>query len=480
MAALFAVTIVSCGGDDDATGGESGGQDGACSLTCQVDVESVYNEFGIKDEATRKISQGFSVGVMQYLYNSAGVRVKSSVASQRDWKEPSLHYQVPEGQYFLVTVVSLMTSSQSFAYYKVAYSDRLSTVYVGPTQDMLHSPFVLGVSTQSVSVSGNAEVKVTPKAVGALFRLNYYDFNQSTHATLGFYNREYSVKFRLSPSYQGDRRFESVSTGDNYITPRFEVNNTSASTVTGDCYLLQSSTNCGFYVIKKEYVGMGIYSCGKSQTLTLVDGKTYYGGFRYGDGKYYLGDKDGFDRWSGNSVTPTPTTDLLPNLYLTWGGSVSSVQSFMSGYTLTMGSTGKADYLSAGAYGLVYAGRQSEYLIAYMFSSATTGLYQVQAWYEKSRVSQADLKACLSEKYTYLGTESGGVLYASSDSKTVVLLQPYDTYWVVSFIDMNALSDSSAKPTTRCVAVRNDEVLSKVASQMPRNTGFFECRMKAQ
>ncbi len=471
MAALFAVAIVSCGGDDDATGGESGGQDGACSLTCQVDVESVYNEFGIKDEATRKISQGFSVGVMQYLYNSAGVCVKSSSASQRDWKEANFHYQVPEGQYFLVTVVSLMTNSKDFAYYKMAYTDRLSDVYVGPTQKMLHSPFVLGASTQSVSVSGSAEVKVTPKAVGALLRLNYYDFNQSTHVTLGLYNKENGEKFRLSPSYQGSRRFE-INSNNNYITPRFEVKNTSASTLTGDCYLLQPSTNCGFYVIEKENVGKGIYKGTSSVSFTLEDGKTYYGGCRYSDESFYLDDKAGagFNHRYSNGVTPTPTSDLLPNLYLTWGGSVSSVQSFMRGYTL----------IGESSSYLAYAGRQSEKEIDYVFSSATTGLYQTQVWYEKSRVSQADLKACLSEKYTYSGTYSGTVVYASSDGNTVVGLEPYDTYWVVLFVDRNALSSSSAKPTTRCAAARNDEVLSKVASRMPRNTGFFECKMKAR
>ena len=134
---------------------------------------------------------------------------------------------------------------------------------------------------------------------------------------------------------------------------------------------------------------------------------------------------------------------LVPNLYLTWGGSVSNVQSFMNGYTMTLGKNGQAVSMSDGSYEVDYKGNGKESSISYSFKSQTTGLFEVDVKYAKATVTKEEIQEYLVLNYTYVTSRDEIYMYMSSDGKTVVMFFSLGDEWNLGFVDINELDSGS-------------------------------------
>ena len=190
-----------------------------------------------------------------------------------------------------------------------------------------------------------------------------------------------------------------------------------------------------------------------TQGGTMRDGKIYYAGL------YYIGGTKGYDCDGGifdnlndyrswyNSVktsgTSTPLTSLTEP-FTVWGSSVSTVQSNMTGYTLEIGSAGKAEALGSGSYYIAYSAKAPVFAIYYTFSSQTTGLNESDVFYYKSSASQDQILQLLNRKYTYIMDNEGTYFYMTNNGESYVVLMDLDDYWSVGYVDPSILSGSSA------------------------------------
>ena len=87
----------------------------------------------------------------------------------------------------------------------------------------------------------------------------------------------------------------------------------------------------------------------------------------------YFGNKEDIYSWiteCGKRAQELETTTLFEQPYITWGGTVSAVKSFMSGYELY-----GDDTTEEGEYILIYEGKYKESEIDYWFTSKTGGLH---------------------------------------------------------------------------------------------------------
>ena len=87
---------------------------------------------------------------------------------------------------------------------------------------------------------------------------------------------------------------------------------------------------------------------------------------------------------------------------MNWGGSVNNAQSFMNGYSMTLGKTGQAILMSDGSYEIDYKGKGKESLISYSFKTQSTGLFEVDVRYSKSTVTKNEIMNYLTANYTYI------------------------------------------------------------------------------
>jgi hypothetical protein len=184
-----------------------------------------------------------------------------------------------------------------------------------------------------------------------------------------------------------------------------------------------------------------------STYYTFQDGSDYYAYCRFrGTGKgcdANLGTYEEIQSWH-NNLEPL-SSSLIPDLYMSWGGSVSNVQSYMSGYSMTTGTSGRAVLQDDGSYMIDYKGKGQESKIMYYFTSATTGLFEADVQYSKTSVSSSEILTYLNANYLYLGEESGTYMYCTSDYKTYVIFFEVDGVWTIGFVDVSYIINSRIK-----------------------------------
>jgi hypothetical protein len=157
----------------------------------------------------------------------------------------------------------------------------------------------------------------------------------------------------------------------------------------------------------------------------------------------YLGNQEGFKAWV--QTLNGQTTSIVPEIFTTWKADVSKVQSFMKGYTMTVGESGKAIKQTDGSYGIQYKGNGKESSIAYFFETATTSLYEADIIYAKNAVSDTDLKNYANTNFTPIADdeETKSYMYMSKDGKTIVVLQLLSDKNILGYVDMDYLNKNS-------------------------------------
>ena len=440
--------VASC--SNDAIDIETTGQ--LAPLTCNIKTQNVYDEFNMKSDITSIMSEKkWGIGVYTYVYNENGVAVDSAFNNQFTFNPVNFNFNLPKGEYTLVTVETLVSDkTKKSGIWSLINTKSLKDLAISQNVAEVYYPYVIGTNTTSVSINGEEKMlSITPGAIGSLFQMYFFNFGKSTHVKAGFVTDDLLNRYKLNPSLSEDERYYYDGSRKGYMNVRGEVD-VDASESSQRCtrYMLESQIDYKFEFQKKENEGTSTwtyYNANKGG-MKLETGKTYYTGFYYVDDEnvpaHYVGTLDGLNSWLNAIGT---SSKLVPDVYQTWGGSVSTVQSFMSAYTMTLGSAGKAQAVDGGAYSIKYKGMGKESRIEYFFTSSTTGLYESDIYYKKGDVTRDELYNYLDKNYTLVNSVDDTYLFVTSDSKTYVLFITTDDGWGVGYLDVNSVSTSANK-----------------------------------
>ncbi len=436
------------------------------TVNYNVTTQSMYETFDLVSDMLDFVrDQTSAISVKTYVYDADNQLVTSQTTCQYSLNTAKQEFQLEDGKYTFVTIETAVDEEDDYLPYYWEYTDTLSlkTLKISVEGAQVTYPYVLGVCTTEVNVSSNSTISAsaTPEAIGSLVELTYLDYDQSSYPYVGFGTIDITDSYSLDPSLSRDEKFNLDLTNTGYFMLRDKVTVSSESSIRHTRYLLDASIDWEFVFQKSENAGTTTYTHYSSNagTTALEDGKTYYGGMSYnGDNTAattYFGEKSGYDTWLDNLTHytgggNTSTISYIPDVYTTWGGTVSAVQTFMSGYNMYYGSTGSAEITSDGSYALGYDGNGYEIEIDYYFTSATTGLFETDVYYDGSTTSIDDLLAEVGTKYIELDNIYGYYYYFSSDYTTCVVVWGEESgYPCVSFIDADLMYAPSLSPNTK-------------------------------
>ena len=451
--ALLSVLYASCSNDEI----EITRIDPSHDLTLSISTSPLYDAFGRSDYESVWLSSSYNyqLGVFTFVYDEKGDLVEKESSFVKTFQNIRQSFNLVEGDYTIVTVETLVDADNDYKsdYWVIDDVDKLSTIKLldNGEENYIYWDGVVGVATQKISITGDKTESVTPMPLGSLVQIVAMNFDKSSYDFLGFYTKNVPLGRMLSPNaterYIYDEYNERNVWGYRGYFYKDEFSATENTTI----YILESGEiNWCFgpsNVVDGHIESWYAYP-GTNARYTIEAGKEYQALIRYkGEGAgcdAHMGTYSEVLNWY-NNLEPIGGNNLIPDLYMTWGGTVANVQSAMNGYTLTTGSSGRAVAQSDGSYMIDYNGKGKESKIIYYFTSATTGLFEADVQYSKTSVSSSDILTYLNSNYVYLTEESGTYMYCTSDYKTYVLFFEINGVWNVGFVDANYLSNSSAK-----------------------------------
>ncbi len=457
--ALASILITSCSNEEI----EITSKGKLCDLTCQINVRAQYEEFdeggwntsGDIEELLRKKYR--AVGITALLYDMNGELVcQPEYLTQYSLNNASLSFRdILEGQYSLVTIEMLtyLDEEQSDRF-SITGIEHLSTLQIVQKTPKAYYHDLIGVNTCKVNLQGDEKISITPKVIGSMIYFYSYNFDESPYISIGLGTIDMIDSYKLDPSLAREDRFYKDLSDEGYFCLRggYEgfVDGYNMS-----LYVLESSINYSFRFKEEEDIDNNYwtYYLANSGTLSLEDGQQYYAGFYYFNEEnvpsHYLGNYDGFESWLDKAINQeneyNNENNIIPDLYMTWGGSVKNTQSFMSDYEMLVGESGRAILQENGSYGLEYRGKGQESYIDYYYTSATTGLYDVDVWYYDEDVSVSTLISALDENYLQLSEDNDKYYYISNDYTTVIILYDLDGMSCLAFYDYNYVSGSNVR-----------------------------------
>lgn len=453
--ALTTLLVMSCKNDDI----DIQKVDPNHTLTLSIASSPLYDTFGRSSYENEWLSRSndYFVAITSLVYNSSGELVDSTSSYIKTFQNVEQKFSLVEGNYTVVTYETLVDGNNGYVsdYWDLEGTKNLSTVMIknNEKEDFVWWDGVVGVTSKSVSLSSDKTESLSPSAIGSLVSIEIANFDKSDYDIVLLETKNVPVGYMLSPNstekyvyseylepntwhwrgyfHHNDDSFESDETQTIYILESGRINWCFAPST------VDSEGNIAGWV---AYPNTSSY-------YTFRDGGVYYAYCRFrGTGKgcdANLGTKSEIETWY-NNLAPLDS-NLVPDIYMSWGSNVSTVQSHMSGYSMTTGSSGRAVAQDDGSYLIDYKGKGKESKIIYYFTSATTGLFEADVQYSKTSVSSSDILTYLNTNYVYLAEESGTYIYHTSDYKTYVLFFEVDGVWNIGFVDASYLNNSSAK-----------------------------------
>lgn len=422
-------------------------------LVFEINTQSIYDEFGftnyIKDQLR---DEAYAVAVKSLIYDESGVLVDSMTTYAYNTNSMQQAYkQLPYGQYTGIFIETLVYAENKLPWdYRIEGAANLSTLEI----KQIDAPYwyaVIGVKDLKFAVGDNAEkMQVTPKALGSVIDCNFYNFTASPCVKVAIGTKEICEGYRLDPSIPEENRYSTDLMKSDIFYPLGDKK-VSGFAVGFDIYVLGKSLTYDLYYQTPENANTPSWGYwGNPMSINLKTGEQSYIGYAFNDEtiyRSYFEDYNSMRQWYMNifGATGGTTGDLVPELYMTWGSSVTNVQASMTDYTMTQGSSGRAVLQSDGSYAISYSGKGKENKIMYSFTSATTGLFEIDVQYSKSDVSSSEILDYLNSNYVYLTDEAGTYMYCTSDFATYILFFEIDGVWNIGFVDANYINSMSAK-----------------------------------
>ena len=440
-------------------------------FTYSINTQNVFDDFNATSTIKNRFLSGqygdYHLGIYTFIYDNDGNLVDNKVSYTKTFGSETYELTLKSGSYTAVSVEMIVDKDEDYKSprFELKGTDKLSTIEVayrtftgsdGETYYYSTSLWYqcIGVAVNSFNISGAvSSLTAVPKPIGVIVNCSFYNFNNSTYDFLLLRTKNAPIGRYLDPSKTGDERFryDSYNEGNTVTIREYTYKDSFDEEENLDVYLLEEGTDIDCRLGARHYPE-NWYTDG--QISRLEDGKTYYAGL------YYIGGTEGSDLYGGifdninsyNSWYNTAKTMYQPaNLsaltepFTTWGSSVSTVQSNMTGYTLTVGSSGKAVATSSESlYYIEYSATSPVAGIQYYFNTQTTGLNESDVFYFKSSASKDKMLELLNTKYTYLVDQDGSYMYMTKDAKSYVIFMESGDYWLVGYVDPSALNSSSA------------------------------------
>ena len=357
---------------------------------------SFYNSTGLPNSDSKKFYM-LESGNIQYCYGATNTTNESGGFSFMALPSDNSYFNFVDGEYY-----------KGYAYYK-GFGDNLET-YIGSQGDFsawrtkvlnnIDATPVLGdfymkwgtsVDDVKTNMKNYRIYDETPEALeGGLYRITYAGKN-----------KEYQIGY-LFNTESGDLAIVNVFWNPVVVTKSEVVD----------------------YLKTKGYTLLS--SSDDETTLESKDKKTKVS-VLINTGGYILA------QFSANVLYRQP--------YLVWGGSVSAVKSYMSGYK----AGNDAPETSGNYYLLWYYGKDKEIEIDYYFKTNTGNLQYVNVFFE-STIGEDEIQSQFIQdgfSFALYDEDNNVYYYLSSDEKTVAaFMKNSEGYWVVQYY---AYSSSGAR-----------------------------------
>ena len=453
LIAVLAMVMSSCSNDDIEiikTGG----------VTFNISTQGVYDDFEISEQfKSRFLSGSYNIGVYTFVYDEEGnLAASDSVYTQTFGTISQSFSDLRCGNYTAITLEMLVDADENYQSdnWVIVGKDKISTLEIVNKDFTSYWYSAVGTSTNNINVTNDngTSLNIVPKGIGAIVETRMTNFDKSDYKCLNFFTKDQPVGRFLNPALTGEDRFhyESYNETNTWTERGYTWSSAGLKDVESPTiYLLEEgNVRCCFGAQKEDangkLIGSFIAYPNANTILPVSDGKTYYGGFHYIGGSDDKCTASMFDSWDNyltwyKSLTTVNT--LVPDLYMNWGGSVNNAQSFMNGYSMTLGKTGQAILMSDGSYEIDYKGKGKESLISYSFKKQSTGLFEVDVRYSKSTVTKNEIMNYLTANYTYITNQDDIYMYMSTDRKTIVMFFSVADEWDLGFVDADYLNSAS-------------------------------------
>lgn len=468
---LFGLVTLLCGVFSSCTDSEEIEIVKSCDLVFEINTQSIYDEFGFTSSIKNLLrDETYAIAVKSLIYDESGVLVDSMTTYAYNTNSMQQVYkQLPYGQYTGIFIETLVYAENKLPWdYRIEGAANLSSLEI----KQIDAPYwyaVIGVKDLKFTIGDTAEdIRITPKALGSVIDCNFYNWTESPCVNLSIGTEEICGGYRLDPSIPEENRYStSLMKSDSF----YSLGETDVSDYVEsfDIYVLAKSlTYTLYYQTEKNTNTTSWNYLIKRRTVDLKTSEISYIGYAFSndeDGTVYdyHGDYKGLAEWYNNIVWGNggTTGNLVPELYMTWSGSVTNVQAFMKDYTMTEGNSGNAVLQNDGSYAISYKGKGKENKIMYSFTSATTGLFEIDVQYSKTDVSSSAILDYLGNNYIYLADEAGTYMYCTNDFVTYVLFFEIDGVWNIGFVDVNYINNMSAKAMVPSFKMPNKNTIKK-------------------
>lgn len=415
-------------------------------ITLSIDPSQVYTTFDCTYGITTQILGGYDnayIGVFSLLYDSEGNLVDSINSYSRSLSTMSQHFEAVEvGTYTLVCVQTVVWSDEDYAseVWGLTGIEKLSTLLLAnAANDPAYWYEAVGLVTKTLTVGSAAQtLSITPQAIGSKIKVEHENLASTDYICVCMSVKNRADGRYLDPSlsessvwYFEDYNAQNTWSLLGYVYDSNGVDDDDSWTT----YSLQTGeqTFCfGFSTAEQLSDGGWYFDRYGTTTATFEDGGVYLYYAYYIDEdnvEAYFGDYDdtsSFNSWYAAVVEEASSngassSDVLDVPCTNWGASVSTVKSYMSGYTLEYEDD---SFLS-------YYGQASSVDDIYYYFDESYGLYMGMVWVYSSALTNYEIAEELTNLgYTYLGENTDD----DGNALLHLISNDYDTYvWVVDY-----------------------------------------------
>lgn len=429
-------------------------------VTFDVATDFMYEELGVKSGMKNQIlsDDKSHIGIFTYIYDDKGDIVDSLFSQTKTFAQISQQVTLKEGKYTVVSVETVVNKNYDYVpdRWRLINTNKLSDCEIHSIGD--HSWFeAVGVASTTITVVKDETYKLSPVAYGSIIDIDYYNFDKSNYEAIRLYTRNQAAGIKLNPELSGDSRFTwDIYTEEHYWYSRGGTARKSQLDAKGSFtpYIMETGRiECGLAALTFDEDGhtnnFAIYPSSNFY-LTLEKGKFYYGGINYKGGNLpdceaFLGASlSEYNNWVKNITNPSQQ-DLYEAPYLNWGGTVTSVKSYMKNYNLYSDiQIGPNDI-----YWMSYTGTGDVLLYEYQFTSETKGLCRAYVYLNRDNVTLADIENYLKKNgYTYYGKDedSGVTIYENSSTYVAInsMSSEQVNFWSIGYLDKNLIQTDDA------------------------------------
>ena len=415
------------------------------SLTLNISTTSGYESFNIEKYKSEYLTDKdpHFIGVKSFLYDASGNIVDSESSHIKTFNQVSQSFNgLMKGNYTVVTIETLVNSDYNYTsdYWYIDGADRLSTLTLmldtaKVSKKLIGSGAAVAISSKLINVSTDMTESVAPAPIGAMVNTYYVDFEKSKNVLVAFYTKNQPIGMFINPSIPISEKYiyEKNLDKNTFVIRGYVYSDTGFASQEYErtVYILeQGKVQWCFGSSTKEQLEKGKFweYPRKESYVTFEDGKYFYAGFCYvggaenNDCEAFLGNSESeVTNWYNNlDKSKQASKDLYKEPYLSWGGNVADVKSYMGSYTLES----DIQLGSDGSYFMQYRGldnKKNEMVYRYDFKQSTTGLEAVYVLLNGSKTKEDEIKTHLTNNgYVFSKYNEASSLSVYESSKSVV------------------------------------------------------------